>query len=91
MDTSFQPFPLWGEGGRRRRTGEGKIPVLLGDVVISLDTAARQAKEKKWPVRSEILFLMIHGILHLLGYDHVKKRDWVRMKKREEKLWRLCQ
>lgn len=63
---------------------------LLGDIVISLDTASRQAKERGWPVRSEILFLIIHGILHLLGYDHVRHKDWVRMKKKEEFLWKAA-
>lgn len=67
--------------------GEGN---LLGDVVISLDTAARQAKEKKWPVKSEVLFLIIHGILHLIGYDHIKHRERVRMRKKEQILWRLA-
>lgn len=79
-----------GEGVRRRRTGEGALRHLLGDVVISIDTARCQAKEKGWLVRSEILFLIIHGILHLLGYDHVKQRDWMKMRRKEKDLWNLC-
>jgi rRNA maturation RNase YbeY len=43
---------------------------LLGDVVISLDTAARQASDKGWPLYDEVRVLLAHGILHLLGYDH---------------------
>jgi rRNA maturation RNase YbeY len=45
-------------------------PDLLGDVVISLDTAERQAREAGWDLRYELLRLLIHGVLHLLGYDH---------------------
>lgn len=43
---------------------------LLGDVVISVDTAARQATERAVSVATEIRTLLTHGILHLLGYDH---------------------
>ncbi len=43
---------------------------LLGDVVISLDTAARQAKGRKRPLLAEVRFLLAHGLLHLCGYDH---------------------
>ncbi len=43
---------------------------LLGDVVISLDTAERQAKGRKHSLLDEVSFLLAHGILHLVGYDH---------------------
>lgn len=43
---------------------------VLGDVVISLDTAARQAREHNVPTGHEVRTLLIHGVLHLLGYDH---------------------
>ena len=43
---------------------------ILGDVVISLDTAARQAAARGHSVAEEVRFLLAHGILHLLGYDH---------------------
>ena len=42
---------------------------LLGDLVISLDTAQRQAEERQHTARDELRVLMVHGILHLLGYD----------------------
>ena len=45
-------------------------PPLLGDVVISVDTAARQAAERNVSLAEELRFLLAHGILHLLGYDH---------------------
>ncbi len=43
---------------------------LLGDVVISLDTALRQASEGKVEPRAEVRMLLVHGFLHLIGYDH---------------------
>ncbi|MEZ4484715.1 MAG: rRNA maturation RNase YbeY [Syntrophotaleaceae bacterium] len=54
------------------REGEGgdMHPQLLGDVVISADTAARDAEEAGLPFESELYFLLLHGILHLFGYDH---------------------
>lgn len=47
-------------------------PQMLGDVVISLQTAARQADRLGHSLRHEIAVLLVHGILHLLGYDHEK-------------------
>ena len=44
-------------------------PELLGDIVISLETAARQAEAAGWPLTSESALLAVHGTLHLLGYD----------------------
>ena len=59
-------------------------PHVLGDVVISLDTAARQARGRKRPLLAEVRFLLAHGLLHLCGYDHgtqAQKREmdqWTR-------------
>lgn len=50
--------------------GAGLHPGLLGDVVISAETAARDAAEAGLPFSDELHFLLLHGILHLLGYDH---------------------
>src|SRR5690606_30211629 len=54
-----------------QREGEqiGQVEVL-GDVVISLETAARQAVERGHDVAHEVRVLLVHGICHLLGYDH---------------------
>lgn len=43
---------------------------VLGDLVVSLDTAARQADERGYTRRDEVRILLVHGLLHLLGYDH---------------------
>ena len=52
---------------------------LLGDIVISLDTARRQAAELGHPTETELLHLLCHGTLHLLGYDHMTRKDRQRM------------
>jgi probable rRNA maturation factor len=60
-------------------------PRLLGDVVISLDTAERQARSRKRELHEEVRFLLAHGILHLIGYDHAEpeeKREMDRMTRR---------
>jgi len=60
---------------------------VLGDVVISLDTAARQAQERGVSAADEVRTLLIHGILHLLGYDHERSMaEARRMKAMERRL-----
>lgn len=48
---------------------------VLGDIYISLDKAIEQAKEYGHGLKREICFLAVHGFLHLLGYDHMKKEE----------------
>jgi probable rRNA maturation factor len=61
-------------------------PGALGDVVISMDTARRQAKEGGWPLAVELRRLLAHGILHCRGYDHASAADARRMAAAEQKL-----
>jgi len=51
------------------------IPRLLGEILICLPQAQRQAKEIGNSEERELSFLFVHGLLHLLGYDHMKKED----------------
>src|SRR5262249_6465095 len=46
------------------------VPLLLGDIVLSIDTAAGQAQAMAQPLSTRLRTLLIHGLLHLLGYDH---------------------
>src|SRR3954463_9165017 len=80
--TDVLSFPLdEGEGANGAVSGTH----VLGDVVISLDTATRQARGRKRPLLPEVRFLLAHGLLHLLGYDHgdpAEKRVMVAMTRR---------
>lgn len=49
--------------------------VVLGDIYISIDKAKEQAQEYGHPLKRELSFLFVHGLLHLLGYDHMTKED----------------
>jgi len=60
----------------------------LGDVVISLDTAERQAADYAAPLQREVERLLIHGILHLLGHDHHRRDERLRMEREERRLAR---
>ena len=62
-------------------------PHLLGDVVISVETALRQAQARGCSLQAEIARLLIHGILHLLGYDHERSAAArMKMRRLEKKL-----
>ncbi|MFO1518936.1 MAG: rRNA maturation RNase YbeY [bacterium] len=76
--TDVLSFPLW-EKKRSRKDG-----LFLGDLVISGPTTLRQAEEdgkKSW---EELRFLILHGVLHLLGYDHEKTEREARVMRKKE-------
>ncbi len=66
-------------------------PGILGDIVISVDTAQRDAAAGGLSVEQEIDFLIIHGLLHLLGYNHenTTKAETAKMQKKEKYLFGL--
>jgi probable rRNA maturation factor len=79
--TNVMAFPM--------RAGEFAhlSPQLLGDVVISMDTAAREAKSSGMQLEARFNELLVHGILHLGGYDHEKsKPDARRMEAKSHEL-----
>jgi probable rRNA maturation factor len=57
---------------------------LLGDLVISLERTAEQAKEYGHPFERELAYLTVHGCLHILGYDHMTEEDKKEMRTEEE-------
>ena len=63
----------------------GTVPVL-GDLVISLQTAERQATELGHPVAAEVRVLLVHGLLHLLGHDHIEEEERAEMAAAEDAL-----
>lgn len=60
--------------------------LLLGDIIISLETAQKQAQEYGHSFEREFAFLMAHGMHHLLGYDHMEPEQEARMIKKQEQI-----
>ncbi len=79
--TDVLSFPLLDELQLRM---EGEL--LLGDVVISMERAASQAANFGHSLKRELLYLFVHGILHLLGYDHLNVAERQKMREMEELL-----
>ena len=64
----------------------GEPPTLIGDVVVCPGVAAAQAPEHGATVDEELALLVVHGVLHLLNYDHAEPHEEARMKQREREL-----
>ncbi|QAS54153.1 rRNA maturation RNase YbeY [Halobacillus litoralis] len=62
------------------------MPVMLGDIVISVDKAKEQAEEYDHSLERELGFLALHGFLHLLGYDHLNEEEEKTMFGRQEEI-----
>ncbi len=65
-------------------------PRILGDVVISLETALRQARSRQRGLFPEVRFLLAHGLLHLVGYDHATRIQKRRMDSATRRLVRAA-
>jgi len=78
LDGSTPDFPPLPDGGRH-----------LGEVIISGPQAARQAKEQAHQLREELSLLVIHGVLHLLGYEDEDPEKEPRMRAREAEILKL--
>ena len=64
--TNVLSFPASGAGGE---------PPLIGDIVLAFETVAREARAERKSFVHHVAHLAVHGFLHLLGYDHVRKAD----------------
>ena len=71
-----------------QREGEFADPndPMLGDILVSLDRAKDQAESRNHPLSQELSLLLVHGLLHLLGYDHIDDDDAEEMEALEKKL-----
>jgi probable rRNA maturation factor len=77
----------FGAGAEGHFVSAPESPPYLGDVVISYQRALAQAEELGHTVAKELTLLIIHGILHLLGYDHQEETAARKMREREERIW----
>jgi len=81
--TDVLSFPL---KGKRPFVTSSAGARQVGEVVIAFPTAARQARRAGHSVDDELAHLLVHGILHILGYDHDRPRQERRMRAREDEL-----
>jgi probable rRNA maturation factor len=73
--TNVLSFPAWEPAG----SGPRGAPILLGDVVLAFETVAREAAEQGKPLAHHLSHLTVHGVLHLLGYDHTSPAEAIVM------------
>ena len=64
-------------------TPEQESDNLLGDIIISVETAQRQADNLNHSTEKELTILLIHGLLHLIGYMHEEDKDYIIMREKE--------
>ena len=83
--TDVLSFPLM-EAQELAEVPVEAIPRMLGDIVVSVETARRQATEYGHAMDREIGFLLVHGLLHLLGEDHETPGQDARMRERQRQL-----
>jgi probable rRNA maturation factor len=79
-------WPDAGTTGPDRDEDQIEAPLLLGDVVLCPAVAARQAVDHSVTVDDELALLVVHGVLHVLGYDHAEADEAARMQAREREL-----
>lgn len=80
MPTNVLSFPA-----ARTKTPSG-APRILGDIVLALETVEREAAEESKPLENHISHLVVHGVLHLLGYDHEDDEEAEMMEERERQI-----
>ena len=80
--TDVLSFPMF-EGGEAPQAG---VERMLGDVVISVETARRQAAEYDATLQRELYRLLIHGLLHVMGHDHEEAGERAEMETQERRL-----
>ncbi|MEB3186769.1 MAG: rRNA maturation RNase YbeY [bacterium] len=81
--TDVLSFPQWDP---EDELPPAPLPIPLGDIVISVETAERQASEYGHSLEREIGFLLAHGLLHLLGLDHETPEEESVMRERQRRL-----
>lgn len=83
--TDVLSFPLWDRSEEPFINPENNC-IMLGDIIISLERAREQAEEYGHSIKRECSYLCVHGVMHLLGYDHIEEADKKVMRAREEEI-----
>jgi len=85
----YEPGKTYKELYRGRKFGveyfDGDA-LVFGDVVLSMEKAIEQAEEYGHSIKREVCYLVVHSVLHLLGYDHMDEYDKIKMRAEEEKI-----
>lgn len=80
MPTNVLSFP------QSPNAADADVPMLLGDIVLAFETVSREAVEQQKPLANHLSHLVVHGVLHLLGFDHEKPADAAEMEAREVRI-----
>ena len=86
--TDVLSFPMYERdeiAGLKNDTND-EIEKILGDIIVSIEKVREQAKEYGHSFERELAYLVTHGMLHLLGYDHMIEEEKTVMRKREEEI-----
>ncbi len=89
MDDDIVPAgrqPDQGGRGPGSPSEPGEPPAMIGDVVVCPAYAQREAESRRKPLDDELALLVVHGVLHLLSYDHAEEQETEAMQRREREL-----
>ena len=85
-ETDVLSFPMFEREEIEKLKEESGIQDILGDIIISVEKVQAQAKEYGHSFKRELAYLITHGMLHLLGYDHMIEKEKAEMRKKEEEI-----
>ena len=87
-ETDVLSFPMYerNEIPKLKENTDDELEMILGDIIISVEKVKEQAEEYGHPFERELAYLVTHGMLHLLGYDHMIDEEKRIMRKREEEI-----
>ena len=87
-ETDVLSFPMFEKDELDKKILENdfKYEDMLGDIVICIEKVEEQAKEYGHSFARELSYMLVHGFYHLMGYDHIKEEDKIKMRPKEEKI-----
>ena len=88
-ETDVLSFPMFEKDDLDKlvnNTKEGVLQDIMGDIIISIERVEEQAKEYGHSFERELSYMVVHGFYHVMGYDHIKEEDKMKMRPKEEKI-----